>query len=81
MAVEVVFDANRMVRDKLLSWPSQVAPMIAAELDVSGERVQASLDEHVYTLLAEIAGPDEAAQQAAGEMTARSKSVATSSSA
>lgn len=57
-AQTLFFELSRGFRDALLSWPSQVGPLIAADLDLPAERVSELLDQHVRTLLAGLGEPD-----------------------
>ena len=48
-----VFKLSREFRDALQNWPAQVAPLIAAEFNVNGAALAASLDEHIRRFLLE----------------------------
>jgi hypothetical protein len=52
------FELSRGFRDALLSWPSQVGPLIAADLDLPAGRVTELLEQHVRALIAGMGEPD-----------------------
>jgi len=52
------FTAARTARDAWLSWPSRVAPFMAAALDVPADAMLAQLGEHVHAQLVELGEPD-----------------------
>jgi hypothetical protein len=59
-ATTAFFECARATRDALTSWPSEVGPLLAADLDVSAERVTRFLVEHVRKLLDGLGAPDAA---------------------
>jgi hypothetical protein len=57
-AQTVFFECARGFRDALLAWPSQVGPLIAADLDLPASKVTEVLETHVRKLLADLGEPD-----------------------
>jgi len=58
-AQTLFFELSRGFRDALLNWPSQIGPLLAADLDLpAGRRVTELLEQHVRVLLAGLGEPD-----------------------
>ncbi|AUO63844.1 hypothetical protein WM46_03230 [Citrobacter freundii complex sp. CFNIH2] len=57
-AEEVLFNAFRQQRDAWLNWPSRVAPLIAADLDVPADRMTEVLIEHVHKHISVLGEPE-----------------------
>ncbi|WNJ81677.1 hypothetical protein RJE46_10765 [Cedecea neteri] len=58
VAEEVLFNAFRQQRDAWLNWPSRVAPLIAADLDVPADRMTEVLIEHVHKHISVLGEPE-----------------------
>ncbi|WHP89970.1 hypothetical protein [Edwardsiella anguillarum] len=57
-AEEVLFNAFRQQRDAWLNWPSRVAPLMAADLDVPADRMTEVLIEHVHKHISVLGEPE-----------------------
>ncbi|MBJ9163385.1 hypothetical protein I5485_13195 [Citrobacter farmeri] len=57
-AEEVLFNSFRQQRDAWLNWPSRVAPLIAADLDVPADRMTEVLIEHVHKHISVLGEPE-----------------------
>ncbi|MGZ3272388.1 MAG: hypothetical protein ACXU82_03900 [Caulobacteraceae bacterium] len=57
-AERILFEVARQARDAWLSFPSRVAPLLAADLDVPVDKVAEALTEHVHQQLAELGEPE-----------------------
>ena len=57
-AEEVLFNAFRQQRDAWLIWPSWVAPLMAADLDVAADRMTEVLIEHVHKHISVLGEPE-----------------------
>lgn len=57
-AETLFFELARAYRDALLSWPSQVGPLIAADLDLPAGKVVETLETHVRAFLAGLGNPE-----------------------
>ncbi|MBI0554540.1 hypothetical protein F6Q06_08560 [Pectobacterium parmentieri] len=57
-AEEVLFNAFRQQRDAWLNWPSRVAPLIAADLDVPADRMTEVLIEYVHKHISVLGEPE-----------------------
>lgn len=55
-AQDQLFTAMRDQRDAWLNWPSRVAPLIAATLNIDAEKLRYELDEHVHAHLTDLSG-------------------------
>ena len=53
----VLFDMFRQQRDAWLNFSSRIAPLLAAELDVSAEKVSEALTAHVHQQLTDLGEP------------------------
>ncbi|WP_353614784.1 hypothetical protein [Mangrovibacter phragmitis] len=58
VAEEVLFNAFRQQRDAWLNWPSRVAPLMAADLDVPADRMTEVLIEHVHKHISVLGEPE-----------------------
>ncbi|ELN0130414.1 hypothetical protein RY607_001034 [Raoultella planticola] len=58
IAEEVLFNAFRQQRDAWLNWPSRVAPLIAADLNVPADRMTEVLIEHVHKHISVLGEPE-----------------------
>jgi len=58
VAEEVLFNAFRQQRDAWLNWPSRVAPIMAADLDVPADRMTEVLIEHVHKHISVLGEPE-----------------------
>jgi hypothetical protein len=59
LAENVLFEAARAQRDSWLSWPSRIAPLLAAELGIDeADRVTEFLTAHVHKQVAKLGIPD-----------------------
>lgn len=58
IAEEVLFNAFRQQRDAWLNWPSRVAPLMAADLDVPADRMTEVLTEHVHKHISTLGEPE-----------------------
>ena len=58
IAEEVLFNAFRQQRDAWLNWPSRVAPLIAADLNVPADRMTEVLIEHVHKQISVLGEPE-----------------------
>lgn len=58
VAEEVLFNAFRQQRDAWLNWPSRVAPLLAADLDVPADRMTEVLIEHVHKHISVLGEPE-----------------------
>lgn len=57
-AGEVLFNAFRQQRDAWLNWPSRVAPLMAADLDVPADRMTEVLIENVHKHISVLGEPE-----------------------
>lgn len=57
-AEEVLFNAFRQQRDAWLNWPSRVAPLMAADLDVPADRMTEVMIEHVHKHISVLGDPE-----------------------
>lgn len=57
-AEKVLFDCFRAQRDSWLNWPSRVAPLMAADLDVPADRMTEVLAEHVHKHITSLGEPE-----------------------
>lgn len=57
-AEEVLFNAFRQQRDAWLNWPSRVAPLMAADLDVPADRMTEVLIENVHKHISVLGEPE-----------------------
>jgi phage terminase Nu1 subunit (DNA packaging protein) len=57
-ATTAFFECARATRDALTAWPGEIGPLLAADLDVSVERVTRFLVEHVRKFLVGLGEPD-----------------------
>ncbi|QZN97344.1 hypothetical protein [Symbiopectobacterium purcellii] len=57
-AEEVLFIAFRQQRDAWLNWPSRVAPLMAADLDVPADKMTEVLIEHVHKHISVLGEPE-----------------------
>lgn len=57
-AEKVLFDCFRAQRDSWLNWPSRVAPLMAADLDVPADRMTEVLAEHVHKQITSLGEPE-----------------------
>lgn len=58
VAEEVLFNAFRQQRDAWLNWPSRVAPLMAADLNVPADRMTEVLIEHVHKHISVLGEPE-----------------------
>jgi len=58
VAQAVLFEQARSFRDAWQNWPSRVAPLIAAKLNVAVEPVLEALNEHVHQQLDDLGEPE-----------------------
>lgn len=58
IAEEVLFNAFRQQRDAWLNWPSRVAPLMAADLNVPADRMTEVLIEHVHKHISVLGEPE-----------------------
>ena len=56
-ATSVLFEEARAIRDAIAGWPSEVGPLLAADLDAPADRVTELLSTHVRKLLAGLGEP------------------------
>jgi hypothetical protein len=57
IAEAVIFDVTRGVRDAWTSWPSQIAPLLAADLNIDSDRVLEALTPYVQQHLEQLGDP------------------------
>lgn len=57
-AEEVLFNAFRQQRDAWLNWPSRVAPLMAADLDIPADRMTEVLIEYVHKHISALGEPE-----------------------
>ena len=57
-AEEILFNAFRQQRDAWMNWPSRVAPLMAADLDVPADRMTEVLIEHVHKHISVLGEPE-----------------------
>ena len=57
-AEEVLFSAFRQQRDAWMNWPSRVAPLMAADMDVPADRMTEVLIEHVHKHISVLGEPE-----------------------
>ena len=62
-AEAVIFEMFRLQRDAWLNFPSRVAPLIAAELDVEADQVLEALTVHVHQQLSDLGQPSNPLRQ------------------
>ncbi len=58
LAERVLFEGARRFRDAVANWPTRVAPLLAADLDVPAEKVVEALNAHVHELLQSLGQPE-----------------------
>lgn len=58
VAEAVLFAAFRQQRDAWMNWPSRVAPLMAADLDVPADRMTEVLIEHVHKHISGLGEPE-----------------------
>ncbi len=58
IAEDVLFSAFRQQRDAWMNWPSRVAPLMAADLDVPADRMTEVLIEHVHKHISGLGEPE-----------------------
>lgn len=58
VAEAVLFTAFRQQRDAWMNWPSRVAPLMAADLDVPADRMTEVLIEHVHKHISGLGEPE-----------------------
>ncbi len=58
VAEAVLFSAFREQRDAWMNWPSRVAPLMAADLDVPADRMTEVLIEHVHKHISGLGEPE-----------------------
>jgi len=58
VAERVLFEAGRSLRDAMLSFPSRVGPLLAADLGIAQERLVEALSEHMHRQLADLGEPE-----------------------
>ncbi|MFV8985336.1 hypothetical protein [Serratia fonticola] len=58
VAEDVLFKAFRAQRDAWMNWPSRVAPLMAADLDVPADRMTEVLIEHVHKHISGLGEPE-----------------------
>ncbi|KTS27618.1 hypothetical protein [Pantoea stewartii] len=58
VAESVLFSAFREQRDAWMNWPSRVAPLMAADLDVPADRMTEVLTEHVHKHISSLGEPE-----------------------
>ncbi|SMB46761.1 conserved hypothetical protein [Serratia proteamaculans] len=58
VAEAVLFAAFRKQRDAWMNWPSRVAPLMAADLDVPADRMTEVLIEHVHKHISGLGEPE-----------------------
>lgn len=56
-AQTVLFEKARAFRDRLMNWPAQVGPLLAADLELPADKVTEALTRHVHDLLAKLGEP------------------------
>ncbi|HHL0960494.1 TPA: hypothetical protein ACQVH3_005309 [Serratia marcescens] len=64
LAEKVLFDCFRAQRDAWLNWPSRVAPLMAADLDVPADRMTEVLAAHVHKHITSLGEPEFNAEEA-----------------
>ncbi|AXC64878.1 hypothetical protein DOE63_04095 [Salmonella enterica subsp. diarizonae serovar 59:z10:-] len=57
-AKEVLFTCARQSRDAWMNWPARVAPLMAADLDISADRMTEVLTEHVHKHISLLGEPE-----------------------
>ena len=57
IAETVLFEAARQQRDAWMGWPSQIAPLLAADLDIEPDRVLEALTQYVQQHLQQLGEP------------------------
>jgi hypothetical protein len=57
LAEAVIFEVTRGQRDAWMNWPSQIAPLLAADLDLEAERVLEALTPYVQQHLEQLGDP------------------------
>ncbi|CNE50397.1 MULTISPECIES: hypothetical protein [Yersinia] len=63
VAETVLFEAFRAQRDAWMNWPSRVAPLMAADLDVPADRMTEVLLEYVHKHISGLGEPEFNAEQ------------------
>ncbi|MHA3359033.1 hypothetical protein [Yersinia enterocolitica] len=63
VAEGILFDAFRAQRDAWMNWPSRVAPLMAADLDVPADRMTEVLLEYVHKHISGLGEPEFNAEQ------------------
>lgn len=58
VAEALFFNAAREQRNSWLSWPSRVAPLIAADLSIEPERLLDLLNQHVHKQITDLGEPE-----------------------
>lgn len=58
VAESILFAAFRQQRDAWMNWPSRVAPLMAADLDVPADRMTEVLIEHVHKHISGLGEPE-----------------------
>ncbi|MBE0152702.1 hypothetical protein FOT80_25320 [Serratia fonticola] len=58
IAETVLFNAFRAQRDSWMNWPSRVAPLMAADLNVPADRMTEVLIEHVHKHISSLGEPE-----------------------
>lgn len=54
----VLFNDRRAARDAWMAWPSRIAPLLAADLDIDGVKLAEALKPYVHQQLDELGEPD-----------------------
>lgn len=58
LAKRVLFGEFRSQRDAWLNWPSKIAPLMAADLEIDADRILEALNRYVHQQITELGEPD-----------------------
>lgn len=57
-ASAILFEEFRAQRDAWLNWPAKIAPLVAAELGVTADKVTTVLTDHVHKQISQLGDPE-----------------------